>query len=517
MRDVLIEPNTQWPPPGHDRLRTHWESWRAWWSGDIRELKKYTPQTAPGGYWERKRNKPGGREIHLPLASDIARTSGELVAGDTPALDFGDTSLTGQWDDLSQTIGWANRLIEAAEVASPLGGSFLRPAWDDRVADYPLLTVVPGDEALPEFRFGHLWSVVFVEELPPPAGWKAQRSGEVWRHLEHHELGQIRHELWLGSSSDVGRQLPLAEHPSTNYFPHQIDTTPIRPGLLCEYIPNYLPNPLVRLPLGRSDYQANETFFDALDTSWDSWMRDIDLGKNRLLISREMLDPVTQTGGRGGFLGRGRKDTPAKAFDIDAEVFTPLEMPAEDQGKPAPITPVQFKIRYQEHAETVAALIEQIVSRAGYAPQTFGMHVEGQLSGTAMRRREHRSYRTRERKRRYMRPPVERCAETLMLINHVMFSGPKPTKRPTLAWRETDQADPKETAETVNLYRQAKAMSCYIAVAMAHPEWDDVQIKEEVARIEKEEAELMAPPPTGHEPPPGTDPNQPPQQPEDDQ
>jgi hypothetical protein len=265
---VLIEPGSQWPPPGHERLRTRWQSWRAWWTGDPDELRKYAPLTCRGGIWDRRAKKGGGREIHIPLAGDIARTSAEFVAGDTPAMEWeGDTAATLQteWDALSQRIGWANKLLECAEAASPLGGAFLRPAWDDDTADHPLLTIVPADQALPEFRFDMLHEVTFVRELPAPAGWKAIKNGEVWRHLEHHEPGLIRHELWLGDASNVGRPLPLTEHPQTRELQGEINTTGIRPrGILVEYVPNVLPNALVtELPVGRSDLQGVETLLDA--------------------------------------------------------------------------------------------------------------------------------------------------------------------------------------------------------------------------------------------------------------
>jgi hypothetical protein len=489
---VLIEPDSPWPPPGHAHLRARWQSWRAWWSGDPAQLKQHTACTAPGGYWARRAAKPGGREMHLPLAADLARTSAELVCGDTPVMEWETEAETTAWDELSQMLGWANSLLEAGETEAALGGVLLRPAWDSETAEHPFLTVVPVDEALPEFRFGVLQSVTFVEELPAPAGWKALERGEVWRHLEHHESGQIRHELWLGNTSSVGHSVNLTEHPATKFLTGEINTRSVRPGLLVEHIPYGLPNPLVRLPLGRSAFQGIESLLDAIDEVWDSWMRDIRLGKGRIMLSKEMLDPVTASSSSGLF-GRRGNTTPAAAFDADAEAFVKLETPSEEGGKSTPITVVQFAIRFQEHAETLAALVEQCCQRAGFAPQTLGINVDGQLSGTAMRRREQRSYRTRDRARRYMRPALERCAETLMLLNAELFGGPKPTKRPTLQWRETDQADPKEAAEVIDLLRRAQAASTEVLVGMAHPEWDGDQVDEEVGRIAVERAADLAP------------------------
>jgi hypothetical protein len=486
-------------------MRRYWESWGAWWSGDLTALKTYAPLTAPGGYWARRAAaiNDGDREIHLPLAADIARTSAGLVAGDTPVMNWeNDTAVQNPWDAASQKFGWSNRLLEMEEIRAATGGAYLRPAWDTRLAKHPLLTVVRADEALPTFRFGMLASVTFVQVLPAPDGWKTIESGEKWRHLEHHEPGQIRNELWLGNTGSIGRPLPLSDHPTTMDLLPTINTVPIRAdgGLLAEYIPNDLPQPLDMLPLGRSDFQGIEPMLDGLDTAWDSWMRDIDDGVNRILLSGEMLEPVGRTSS-GGFLSKVLGNTqPVKGFDRSKRVFTPLNIPAEDGGKVSPITQVQFKIRVDEHERTTAALFDEIVSRAGYAPQTFGKHVEGQLSGTAMRRREQRSYSTRNRKRRYARPPLERVAETLMLINNAVFGGPKPAGTPTLEWRETDQADPKEAAETLELLDRARAISTEVKVRMAHPEWDKTQVSDEVVRLEKQHAAEQAPPMTGFEP-----------------
>ena len=511
---MLIKPGSQWPPPGHAQMRARWKGWRALWSGDLDWLKRDLPALAPGGYWARRAVKPGGRELHVPLAADIARTSATLVAGDTPAMKWEDDKpAQAAWNNLADEVGWATLLLEAFEVASATGGTYLRPAWDESVADHPLGQVVPADEALAEFRFGRLRQVTFVQELPAPDGWNQLERGEVWRHLEHHEPGEIRHELWLGNASSVGRPIPLADHPAVAGLPGVIDTRSIRPKrILCEYFPNDLPNPLTTLPLGRSDLQGVETLLDALDEVYDSWMRDIQLAKARILASKEALDPVAQAaGGSGGGLFRRRGTaTPARTFDTDADVFHWMDIPGEDtNGKPMPFTLVQFEIRFEAHERSALGLIEQIVSRPGFAPQTFGLHVDGQLSGTAMRRRDIRSHQSKDRKRGYAKNPIERFAETLMLIGAAKFGTAKPAKRPVLEWKETSLADPLENAQVIELLTRAQALSLEVRVAMAHPDWDSDQVDDEVDRLMKERDSLLAPVLSGEEPPPGTEPEPP--------
>ncbi|AUI64138.1 phage portal protein [Amycolatopsis sp. BJA-103] len=484
---MLIEQGSTWPPPTsyYDTMRHRWESWAAWWSGDLDKLKANASTCAPGGYWARHATKPGGRQMHMPLAADIARTSAELIFGDSPRLDWGKdaTKVTDTWETLADEIGWTNSLLEGAEIAAALGGVYLRPLWDQALAKQPMLTMVRDDDAIPVFRFGRLAEVTFVTILNDD-------PHRTLRWLEHHEPGQIRHELWEGSTNNVGHVVPLTDHPVTRGLDGEpIDTKPIRGNeLLVEYVPNDLPQPLVHTPHGRSDLQSLETDLDALDEVWDSWIRDIRLGKGRIITPADYLEPVN-SGARGvaaqlfSKLTRGGAE---KAFDVDAEAFSPLpNMPGDDPTKPATITVAQFALRVQEHADTANELVDNIVSRAGYAPQTFGRHVEGQLSGTAMARRERRSTGTQGRKRQYWKPATRRVAETLMLINAHVFNGPAPAERPGLDW-PAPQADPKETAETIQLLSNAEAISTEIKVKMAHPEWEQQDVDDEVKRIKVE-------------------------------
>lgn len=495
------------------------DSWAAWWTGDIQRLRQLAPVTAPNGYWASRARDCDRLAFHLPAAGDIARRSARLVASDTPALDWGNTTSAAEWDTLSQTIGWSSSILELVQTSSAVGLAYSRPMWDQAFTGHPLLTVVSGNDVLPTWRWGQLVSATVVTELKDTAD-------EVLRWLEHHEDGQIRHELWLGTKASIGRLVPLTEHPVTADLKPIVNTTPVRPrGILMDPVPCLLPNPLAGTnPVGRPHIQGSEVLLDQLDFSWDSLMRELRLGRKRIMVAQEYLTPIGRDGDRVGgsrwssFFSRPGGSRAAAGFDTDDEVYSSLPgLDTESQTDRTPgITPVDMVLRTREHLDACAALFEQTVSRAGFAPQTFGISVEGQLSGTAIRRREHASYGTRDEQRRYARPGLERTAETLMLINKVVFGRGGDIERPTLSWVETQQTDPMETAQTIELLRRAEAISDDTAVRTAHPEWDDEQIGQELAKLADERAARnavrTAPALTGFETPPGTNPD-----PEDEQ
>ena len=535
--------STPWPPPDIAPYIRDQAAWAAWWSGDTRKLAE---TTAGGGttnrrtFWGRRKTGQDGTrataQLHATLAADIASTSADLLFGEPPDLLIPDVGLAraherrtagdqqegegelAAWpvdaglstaetvqaqdrlDVLADSLGMANRLLEAGEVCAATGGVYLRPLWDKSAADHPLLTVVDAERGIPDFRYGQLVAVTFVEEVHR----EGAGSGVVWRHLERHEPGVILHGLYVGGEDTLGRQVPLTDHPSTAGFmpevPVPIEVTGGLPGIMPRFVPNVLPNrKRRRYPIGRSDFAGCEPFLDALDETWTSWMRDLRLGQARIVVPDEFLQPV---GGRpgserqfGGWQSSGGPGS-ARGFDLDSELFTGLNIAdLRDLGGAEAIKNIQFDIRVEEHERTALALTEHIISTAGYSPQTFGLQIEGRAeSGTALRIRENKTWRTQGRKQRYWTPALADVAQSLLALDRVMFGRPTPVARPAIGWQELAD-DPQGTATWVSTLSQAQAASIETRVRLAQPQLDDDQVAAEVARI-KAESGVGLPDPT---------------------
>src|SRR5690606_13784072 len=135
------------------------------------------------------------------------------------------------------------------------------------------------DAAVPEWRWKRLAAVTFWSILE-------QDGQRVVRHLERHERGRIVHQLYEGSADDLGRPIPLSEHPATEWAADVVNAdSAIETGtqrLTAAYVPNVRPSRAWRgvpqlAPLGRSDFDGIEGLLDALDETYTSWMRDVRL------------------------------------------------------------------------------------------------------------------------------------------------------------------------------------------------------------------------------------------------
>ncbi|MFE7782047.1 phage portal protein [Streptomyces nigrescens] len=472
---ALPENGAAWPPPSWSKHYAEMRVDDAWYSGDRARLARiysHHPQPAERRrLWGRRsvEHRAGRREhrLHVPLPGDIARTSADMLFADMPTITVEDTATQTRLETLLDEGRVQQTLLGAAEQAAALSGVFLRVMWDRELANRPLLTVMQPDAAMPEFRFGMLRAVNFWREL------EGSTDHTVWRHIERHESGRIVHALYEGTVDNIGRAVPLTEHPDTAELVDGLDadgvsiSTGIR-DLTAAYIPNMLPNRLNRSsPIGRSDYQTLHPLFDALDEVWTSWMRDIRLARARLIVP----DGYLRSEGPGA----------GASFDDDREVWHSLKMPPNEGSG---ITLAQFAIRVAEHQATAEATTRQAVQTAGYNAQQFGLEGRGEaVTATEVDSRDQRAMVTRKKKAGYARHAIADMMHVMLQLDNVQFGQQITPVRPRVEFGDGVAESEQQTATTLDLLNRAGAVSTATKVKILHPEWDDTATNAEVEAI----------------------------------
>ncbi|WP_276670276.1 phage portal protein [Schaalia cardiffensis] len=498
--------NTPWPPKEWHPIFTDYRTWEAWWTGDTHKLwAAYHNDTNPltsrrrgiAGFvqrffWGRRTNdapnKPSRADLHIPIAADLATTTADILYATPPTItsDNQTTSdrLTAYVDD-----GLLEQLITGAETGAALAGRYHRVTWDPTVADQPFLHTIDADNALPEFRWGRLTAVTFWTVLE-------HHGNTVLRHLERHELdqnglGYTFHGLYEGTADNLGMLRPLTEHPATTPLAQTVGaegyvTQGITPGLPVAYIPNITPNRRWRhvngaKDLGRSVYDGIEPLMDALDETYSAWMRDLRLGKARIFADRDMLET-----------SRPNQDGP-QVFDLDREVFTPLDGLAGSMADTVPIQPQQFNIRWQEHQQTALDLTRQIIRGARFSAATFSDVGDNDMTATEVNARLESTRTTRDRKIRIEKPAVERLLRKMLTVDQDIYhtSGLDP-ETVTVDFPPLVSETKAESMNAAVLLKGAHLASIETAVQMAHPDWDQDRITQEVDAINQEQP-LMSP------------------------
>lgn len=473
-----------WPPVQWQPVYQKYALWAAWYSGDAQMLADvYAGQIASAGtpemrFWARQRKEEVCAVVHAPVAGDIAATSARLLFSERPVIE-----IPGAHDEspVAAAIATQERLNallqgtgnysgygrfrEGAEAAAAFGGVFLKINWDKDIADMPLIGVVHADAAIPEFRHGILTACTF---------WEIQEvnTREVIRTEERYERGRITTQRYSGNLGNFG--MPMGD-------PDVIETR--IDAALCRYVPNLLPNRLFRNSLGKylghSDLSGIETLMDTIDEILTDWLRDIQLAKGRIIAPEQFFETDTDANGN-----------PFKRFDIDRQAYMRMNMPpGQDPGKQLSVE--QFAIRSDEHEKALMKFFSLAVTLAGYSPQSFGVDVTGAApdSGEAIKQRERKSYLTRDDKAPFWESGIADILYLLQLVDQKHFNSKITPTRPTVTLSDAISPDPLQTAQTVNLLKQAQSASIETRVAMTRPDLarNRKAFDEEVQRIKDQE------------------------------
>lgn len=501
--------NLPWPPPELKDVFRQVHTWSTWYGGDPEEIARlYGGNTSASTYSNHPTQFAGGvvgtlarmwwgqpipageqrAKMHIPLASDIATKSADLLYSEPPTFVFdkGNEAATKRVDALVEEGLYAT-LLEGAELGAAKSGYYQRIVWDKNLKPLPWLSIVQADAAVPEWRWGMLVAVTFWTVVQ-----RDDKGKDVLRHLERHEPGHIYHGLYQGTDTELGRRISLRSSSATAHYASVTEDGEVFDdvrdiptgvqGLTAAYVPNIRPAPLwldnpLAAPMGRSDYTPGVIgLFDALDETWSSWMRDIRLAKMRLLVPGDYLKNLGPGQGAG--------------WSAEQEVFTSLNMLPASDGRPQ-ITANQFDIRVAEHEQSARAITAQAVTSAGYSAQSFGLSSDVAITATEVSARERQSYITRDKKIVYQRTPISGLIETLMQIEALSFADelralykavPKP-ERPRMEFADGVSDSTETTARTLQLIEAARAASTQTKVQMLHPDWEQEDVDQEVTRI----------------------------------
>jgi hypothetical protein len=421
-----------------------------------------------------------------PTFTVVVDTDGDAAAGEvknTPASNATQERLNQLADD-----GMYAALARATELAAALSGSFVRVAWDKTVVpDRPFLDVVDADQAIPEFRWGHLVAATFWEVV-------AKQGQKVWRHLERHEIspitgnGIILHGLYEGTDDKLGLRVSLLTRPETAALdalqglnqPGTVDS--LTPGLCVEYLPSVGPNRLWRddpigRNMGRSTLDGVEHLMDQLAETLSDWMRARRASKARVWYDKSLLG---NPGPGQGMVG-----------DLDQEVYVSVD----DQVK-GPNVSMSDKIQvtqpafnYLEYEATAKDLIEQIIQLSGFALQTFGIatfRTEADTTATEVEARERRTFLTRGRLIRTQTPHLSRVVSKLLATDRAVFGTPNVAAPILVEFPDGVSESMLKLAQTVQTLFTGESASLLERVKILHPEWNDDMWDAEVALIQKE-------------------------------
>ena len=412
------------------------------------------------------------RRVRASVAADVASVAASLLVGAgvdgrvSPSEQVSEEQATATNARLKEYFdgGLNARLLEAAELASVFGGAFIRVVADPTVRRMPYATVVDPTRVQPTFVDGVLVAATIWTELLSDAK-------SVWRFVEHRDNRSrtIESGLFVGTWENLGDQVSMDSLPETAGIEPVVEY-PAELGSSVFYVPNMLPNRRIpQSPLGRSDLQGSESLCAAIDVVATSLVRDVRLGRARMIVPSDALQHIAD--------GSGAE------FDQAQDLFTTLDVaPASEAGK---VTSFQGQIRATDHQTVIKTLMSRLVGNAGYSDSTFDLvdNLGSASSGTALKIREARTLATVTAKRRYFTPVLQDVLLALLQLDRAVFGSPVAQVAPVIKWPPVRDDDPLERAQVIDTLMRANALSVEAAVRQAHPDLDEAAVQKMVQEI----------------------------------
>lgn len=491
----------QWPPKPYDQAFATIGEAHDWWEGNPArlsgrygyQLPKNHPNQFRGGIvgaatrmWM---GKPVGvgesaDKIHVPLPADICHLSATTLFNEPPTVvlssDEGEDergkNLQARIDKLINTQEFASNILVAGEMCAAHGGVYGRAVWDTTLQPEPWIEWVQANQAIPEWRYGKLQAVTFWQALPTDDGKK------IYRHLERYIPGGVEHTLFEGKDNELGRPIPLTDHPITAPLAQLVNEDSVithgTDHLAAVYVPNAKPNVAWMNSgelkhLGRPDLSPDLfPLFDKLNMVYSSLMRDIRLGRARITINAQLLE----SRGPGGGLG----------FDVDREIYTAVNDGPD--GEPM-MQASQFAIRVDEHLAVMDDLTKRILRRAGYSPLSMGMDDVGVTeTATEIRAKSRATMNTQKAKGRYFSTAIAYLTKCLVEIDAVLNNtGLWMKHMPSVTIHPVVDETALDIAKTIQALDAARAVSTQTKVQMLHADWEKSLQDAEIDRILKEQ------------------------------
>lgn len=518
----LPAPQSAWPPTDFRPVFQRYYEHDAWYRGDIDALQAiYSFGTATathtrngeprsGGiygtvingisnlFWG-KRVTPGAKRtaLHVPLAADVATMKSDMLWAEPPELTAviarpgelpskSEQFTQDRLDVIMNSDDARMMFAESGELTSALGGTFFSCAWNTSSCDHVYPRAHDADTAIPEWSGGKLAAVTF---------WSSHIDGdEFYRHFERHEPGRIIHAVYKGSSDNVGfpvraDTLPELAWLLTPDVGKQIDeqtfTVTLYTGitrLTAAYEPNVKKDRDLRkfgtlAHLGRSDYAGVEPELNAIDEAWSSYMRDLKIGRGRIFIPQNYLKSM----------GPGH----GSHWDEEQEVFAQIDSVKNVDDK-AQITAQQFEIRTAQHEQIILSLSKIVLRNAGLGARDYEDRA-GNLTATGELMRDKREETTFDKQKRYASAAITYIASVCLELDAIVFPGKGGVAGSQVAasWPQEQQVDAEKESRIIAQLAAARAISTWMSVKRANPDWTDDLVQQEVDRINAEHQPLQ--------------------------
>lgn len=324
-------------------------------------------------------------------------------------------------DDFVQSVLTANnfntKMGEAIEQAAAIGGEALK-VWFEQKHDENGV-VIPGSGKI---RIGYCMADQFV-----PTAWdnaeitegifisRQAKDGYYYTRLEWHKWDGdtyvITNELYRAdrkaSTSKEPQDILGYRYPLNAIYPFLSEETPVKKiekSLFAYFRTPTANNVDDNSPLGVSIYANAMETLHALDICFDSFVREFQLGKKRIIVPARMIKTVIDP----------TSGLPRRYFDSTDEVYEALNTEDPDGLK---IVDNSIELRIEEHVAAMNAFLNIFCLQVGLSAGTFSFDANGGVkTATEVVSENSKTYKTVKCFQNQIKPAIVRTVENIIVV-----------------------------------------------------------------------------------------------------
>lgn len=251
--------------------------------------------------------------------------------------------------------------------------------------DKTLIDFIDGDVVIPyKYTNSYINGLITVSRFAKGVDLKKK----YYTHITYHEFNGDKYtklnELYVSKNeTTLGKEIPFNDMFSDVLEFEEFETDNPHFQVWEPVIAN---NFDTDSPMGISILANQIDKFKAIDTEYDSFNREFRTGKKRVLISREAVKkhyvPDPKEEGKVNLISY---------FDNNDEVYVALAG-MEDQ----PVKEIDFKLRYQEHINSINAQLNYISAGVGLGQNYYNFNGQGVKTATEVVSENSDTYRTKK-------------------------------------------------------------------------------------------------------------------------
>lgn len=348
--------------------------WKSWYRGNVNDFHYYNATLADGSIIQCER-------LTMNMPKKVTEDFSKLLWSEKVQIDLDNKTKTKKlWEVLdSKKNNFSVSFPIAIEKAFALGTGCL---IEYKVNDETIIEYIDGDNVLVyENTNTYITGFITINQFTRGNGNKKQYYNHLTYHeykngiyTKYNELYVSKNENNIGKEIDFAIMFPEVENPVI----YETDTPHF------QFIrPNIANNFDMNSPMGLSIYANHIDKFKALDTKYDSFTNEFELGKKRILVDRTALKSATQVDTNGNI-------TNVSYFDRNDKAYVAIN---GMDGQP--VKEIDMSLRFEEHIGSINADLNYLSAGVGLGQNYYSFDSAGLKTATEVVSENSDTYRTK--------------------------------------------------------------------------------------------------------------------------